>query len=112
VRDLIAVEQAAEQIKVELLSEIMGVSIMRSGFDDAKLVSPPFHLPTTTEDLTVCPWQNLNALIQHTRMAGMFPHTLHSLRRTTHTLRTCSGGGALSRRHLFGRGQRPPRPPH
>jgi hypothetical protein len=49
------VEQVAEQIKVELLSEIMGVLIMRSRFDDAKLVSPsPFHFPTTTEDLTFC----------------------------------------------------------
>jgi hypothetical protein len=66
-------------IAVELLSETAGTPTTRSGFDDT-CESPPFHRPTTTEDLTVCPWQNLNALIQHTRTMGIFLHIFRSLR--------------------------------
>ena len=40
-RDPIMVEQGIDHTKVELLSEIMGVLIVRSGFDNAKPVSLP-----------------------------------------------------------------------
>ncbi|KIM82134.1 hypothetical protein PILCRDRAFT_469683 [Piloderma croceum F 1598] len=75
--ELYAVEQTAERIKADLLSEVVGVSIMRSEFDVAE--------------------SSLNTLIAHTRTTNLFEaysalitlhhaHLAHALGRTGRAL--------------------------